>query len=331
MLMNLIPMLLVVAAGGTHTDTSFAVPTGSQLAVHNFQGDIVVRPWGKNQVRIIAEHGARARIVVNREGTSYDVRARGPRRPESVDYMITAPPWMALDVEGVHGDIDIEGWKSDVVVETVNGNVALTGGEGLIRLSSVTGEVKVERARGRLQLSTVEDGIEVHDATGEISAEAVIGDVMLDRVRSTLLEASSVNGDIQFTGWVDAAGRYRFSTHNGDLDVQLPQAGDATVNVSTFSGGFESAFPMRFTDAQPGRNFRFTLGTGKASVDLESFMGTINLRRGEPDNSGDDERQEVREARQRAREEQQRAREEQREREQEKREKELEKQSKHGR
>ena len=264
MLMTLIPIVLAAAAGATHTDTSFAVPAGAQLAVHNFQGDIVVRPWGKNQVRIVAEHGDRTRIVVVRDGTSFDVRGRAPRRPESVDYQITAPAWMSLDVEGVHGDVDIDGWKSDVVVETVNGNVALTGGEGLIRLSSVTGGVKVQGSKGRLQLSTVEDGIEVHDATGEISAEAVIGDVMLDRVRSTLLEASSVNGDIQFTGWIDANGRYRFSTHNGDLDVQLPEAGDATVNVSTFSGGFESAFPMRFSETQPGRNFKFTLGTGKA-------------------------------------------------------------------
>ena len=38
-------------------------------------------------------------------------------------------------------------------------------------------------------------------------------------------------------------------------------------------------FPVQLATSRPGRGYRFTLGTGKAMVELESFMGTINLHR----------------------------------------------------
>jgi hypothetical protein len=105
--------------------------------------------------------------------------------------------------------------------------------------------------------------------------------VVLDRVRSRMIEAATVNGDVRFTGWLDGTGRYRLVTHRGNLDVLLPSAADATVLVSTFSGGFQSAFPVRPGVLRPGRSFSFTLGEGRAMMDLQSFEGRINLRQGE--------------------------------------------------
>ena len=61
----------------------------------------------------------------------------------------------------------------------------------------------------------------------------------------------------------------------------LPRTADATVTVSTFSGGFQSGFPLRLGAFRPGRSFSFTLGEGRAQVDLQSFDGHINLRQGD--------------------------------------------------
>ena len=81
---------------------------------------------------------------------------------------------------------------------------------------------------------------------------------------------------------IDDDGRYRLATHRGNLDMLLSPQADATVLVSTFSGGFQSAFPVRLGSLRPGRSFSFTLGDGRALIDLQSFEGRINLRRGEP-------------------------------------------------
>jgi hypothetical protein len=283
MLMSWVPLIMVAVAPMVKTDTSFSVPTGSRLALHNFAGTVFVRPGARNIVRIQATHPRLVRVVVSQEGPSYEIRIRGRHAPQPpVDYQITAPAWMPLDLEGFHCDMDIAGWQSDVMAETVRGGLRLRGGQGLVRLSSMTGGVDVVGSQGRLQISSVQSGVGVHNSEGEISIEAVNGNVVLDRVRSRLIEAATVNGDVQFTGWIDDAGRYRLATHRGNLDVMLPPETDATVLVSTFSGGFQSAFPVQPGAMRPGRNFSFRLRDGRAMVDLQSFEGRINLRQGQP-------------------------------------------------
>jgi hypothetical protein len=51
------------------------------------------------------------------------------------------------------------------------------------------------------------------------------------------------------------------------------------VAVSTFSGEFESEFPVPIRGTRKGKGFNFTLGGGSAQVTLESFQGTIQLVR----------------------------------------------------
>src|SRR5262245_28375787 len=176
-----------------HTDTTITVPQGARLAVHNFQGDIVVRPWPKSAIRVEAEHGPRTMIVVDQEGPSFEVKAQGWRRaPVPVDLQITAPAWVALDLQSVNSDISVDSWMSDVVAETVNGDVEVKGGKGLVRLQSIVGGVKLRGAEGRIQLSSVEDDVDVSDCTGDVSAEAVNGSVVLQRIQSRIVEAATV-------------------------------------------------------------------------------------------------------------------------------------------
>jgi DUF4097 and DUF4098 domain-containing protein YvlB len=282
MIVTLATVLLTASTMTAHTDTTFSVPTGSRLSVNNFGGVIAVRPWGKNAVRIEAEHSERARISVDRQGTSFEVTASTRRGiPARIDYKITAPAWMALNLEGVYTDVSVEGWKSDILAETVKGEVNVQGGEGLIKLSSVEGEVTLTGGRGRIELTAVNEGVNVSDVAGDLTVDAVNGDVLLARIKSKLLEASTVNGDVHFSGPIDDAGRYRFSSHNGDIEIIIADRTNATIAVSTFSGGIESDFPIQIQDSRKGHRMSFTLGTGKASIDLETFEGTINLRRAE--------------------------------------------------
>jgi len=282
MFLTLATLLIASSALNAHTDTSFVVPQGARLVVQNFGGDIVVKAWGKNAVRVQADHSERAQIGVDRSGSSYEVRATTRRGiPARVDYQIMAPAWMALSLGGVYTDVSVEGFKSDVIAETVKGDVVVNGGEGLLRLTSVEGDVKSTGARGRIQASSVNQGVTVIDAIGDLTIEAVNGDVVLKHVLSKLLDASTVNGDVSFSGVIAEGGRYRFASHNGDIDVALSTRVNATISVSTYSGDFESNFPVTLNETKKGRQFSFTLGSGKAVLDLETFQGSINLRRSE--------------------------------------------------
>jgi hypothetical protein len=68
------------------------------------------------------------------------------------------------------------------------------------------------------------------------------------------------------------------------IAMALPEKVDATLTVRTYNGGFKSTFPIKLGDDQnPRKRFTLTLGNGSAHIELESFGGTIALRRpGEP-------------------------------------------------
>src|SRR4029453_14058958 len=99
----------------------------------------------------------------------------------------------------------------------------------------------------------------------------------------TSLDVSTVNGDITFNGSMKDGGSYRLTTHGGDLRVGLGGAPNATVFVRTFQGDFSSDFPIQLPEGQSAREgskrFNFTLGSGSARTELQTFTGDTIVAR----------------------------------------------------
>ncbi len=104
------------------------------------------------------------------------------------------------------------------------------------------------------------------------------GDIELEGIESSNVDVNTVSGDVVYEGTIKDAGHYRFSTHNGDVTLAIPEKANATVSVATFNGDFDSSFPVSVTGTTKHR-FGFTIGTGSARLDLETFNGDIKLRR----------------------------------------------------
>jgi DUF4097 and DUF4098 domain-containing protein YvlB len=261
-------------------DSTVPVERGQRLEVSSYAGDIAVKAWTRNAVRVQAEPGGRTTVEVDRSATSVTVRTEGRRGPPSlVDLQITAPSWMALDLSGVNTDISVVGARGPVSVETVQGQVNVEGGEGLVSLQSVQGSVTLRGAKGSLEVHSVNEDVVVSGSSGELTAETVNGDIALSRVDGSSVTASSVNGDLEYDGTIRNGGRYAFSTHNGDITVTVPGGANAAVSVSTFNGEFVSEFPVTLTETRKGKRFSFMLGSGSAQMTLESFQGSIELVR----------------------------------------------------
>ena len=107
-------------------------------------------------------------------------------------------------------------------------------------------------------------------------AETVNGEIVLERVDATSLDASTVNGDVGYDGPIRSGGRYALSSHNGDMTLAVAEGTSAAVSVTTFNGEFESEFPVTLRETRKGKRFNFTLGAGRAQVSLESFQGTVS-------------------------------------------------------
>ncbi len=270
-------------------DATVPVERGQRLELDLYAGDVDVKTWSRNAVRVVADGDSRARVEIERSATALSIRTSGRRGPPpSTDVELTVPAWMPLDLSGVYTDITIAGVRGPVTAETVQGDVTASGGEGPVSVKSVQGSVSVTGARGRIEANSVNADVEVSRSSGEISAETVNGDIDLQGTDATALTATSVNGDVSYDGPVHSGGRYALSTHNGDITLAVAEGASAAVSVSTFNGEFESDFPVTLTETRKGKRFNFTIGTGSAQVNLESFQGTVRLVRPGAARQGDD-------------------------------------------
>ena len=236
--------VLALAAPTARFDTTFAVPRDARIHLDNLNGSIEIRAWDRNAVRIEPSRGTTDRIDIRTAGSYVHVRAVGSHsRTRAVTYVVSVPVRAAVRITGPFSDVSVSGTEGEIVVDVVQGDVRVRGGSGVIDLRSVQGGVVLE----------------------DVDA----GDVV----------ASAVNGQISFRGVIHDDGRYSLSTHNGSVVVEIPEGTNATVAVSTVTGAVDFGIPVTLTEVRRGERFSVTLGRGTARIDLESFNGTIQIRR----------------------------------------------------
>jgi hypothetical protein len=263
------------------TDLTENVTRGARLAIENFAGEVVIRFWDRDQIKVTARHSMRTKVAVRNTPTAVEIASRGSSGVPSVDYEITAPGWMSVRIEGTYNFVSVEGAQGEVTASTVRGDILVKGGTGLVRAKSIEGIVTIDGAKGRIQAESVNEGIRITGSTGDITASTTNGDITLTGVEAKSVEVETVNGDVLFDGSL-AGGRYRFATHNGDIRVSVPESASATFFVRTYNGDFTTNLPLKGAkpeDASRGRRVTFTLGGGAAEVELESFGGEIVVQR----------------------------------------------------
>jgi len=262
------------------SDTTFAVPAGASLTVHNFGGAIVIHAWNQNRVKVHAEHGSRGRIEVSLVGSTVTIKA-GSRQgaPSVVDFDITVPQDMALTLSGTYTEIQVDGVRGAISAETVDGEVDVRGGSGIITLHSIQGSVTLADATGRIEVNSVNEDVRLSNVSGQIKAETTNGDLTLTGIKSASVEASTINGDVLYEGTITDGGTYVFNSHNGDITVSVPEGANVTMSVATANGDIDASFPLPLTRTDRGHRYTFKLGNGSARLEAESFQGDIELRR----------------------------------------------------
>src|SRR5438128_12696433 len=167
-------------ARAQRSDRTGPVRPAARLEINNVGGEIAVKTWSRNAVRVVAEHSSRDRISVDASDQLVRVKTEAGRRgPSQIDYAVTVPAWMALNLSGVYTDIKVDGAQNEITAETVQGEISVLGGAGNVSLKSVMGAVTLEKARGRIDLSSVNEEIRATEVSGDITAETVNGGVAL--------------------------------------------------------------------------------------------------------------------------------------------------------
>ena len=192
-------------------------------------------------------------------------------------------------------------WKGKIApgkaieIKGVNGDVRGVAGSGDVEVTAVKHARRSDPDDVKIEVVQHEDGVTIcavypSDGRRENTCDAGKGghmnvqdnDVTVDftvRVPAGVrFLGNTVNGDVSYDGTIKDGGRYRFTTHDGDLRVSVPEKASVTVTVSTFDGDFSACFPVQLSRKSKHR-FDLTIGAGSARVELESFNGDIHLCR----------------------------------------------------
>ena len=261
-------------------DRTIDVQPGTRLQLDNHFGNVTIRTWDRSAVRVQGRHPIGTTVEVQPGGSLLTIEADRPGGPTNpVTYTLTVPADMPIEVEVIQGDVDVAGTRAGMDIQSVHGNITVVGGGDVLALESVQGRIKVTGARGRVNVGTVNQGIELIDIRGDVQAEAVNGPIHMRGVEAGRVSAETVNGSVSYEGSIRNDGWYRFSTHNGGIELTIPSNVGATFTASTFNGTLHTAFPVTLHEAKEGKEFTFTLGSGGARIELESFNGTMSIRR----------------------------------------------------
>lgn len=264
-------------------DTTFAVAAGGQLDVYNHEGTVNITTWDRDEMRIRAHwDDGRRPISIRTSGSRVRVRVE-PKNAGMpyVDFEITMPRSMSVAVQGVEVETKIQAAGGNISVQTVEGTIEVVGGRGNVSLQAVSGSVNVRDANGKISVNAIEGGVTIENSRGAMNVESVDGDVILRGIDSDNVGVNAVDGNVTFSGTIRDDGRYFMSTHDGDLDITIPRNANARVSVATFDGDLVSDIPIQLEGDFSQKRFSFTLGSGRALMELSSFDGVIRLTQGE--------------------------------------------------
>lgn len=278
MLLNIVTGALLAAALPQGMDTTFAVDPNARLELHNSSGYIVVRTWDRNEVRVRADNFFSGGFVIERTSSTLRIGARRwDDDDDDIDYLLTVPASMDLDLRASDGDVTVDGAMGEVTVRVSDGDVIIRGGSGRVSAYTSDGSITAEGVAGRIRLESSDGDITVEGATGDIEIDATDGTVELWEIEAASVKVNNVDGEIVFDGILDARGSYSLVTHDGDISIHIPESSGARVSLAMYDGDFSSNFTITFPSWPKGRRVEFTLGGGGAELVAETFDGDIML------------------------------------------------------
>ena len=281
--------LVIASAGVADADRtvneSRPLDPGGQVEISNISGEVNVIGWSGDAVIIEGrlEEGIKE-LAISSGGSRVSIEARQMRRRGySAEAFLTVkiPTAAGLEVETISADITVDGVDGEVELESVSGKVEVSGRPSLLEAASVSGNVVATATAGRSELESVSGDVIVRSASGRLEAGSVSGNIEIEGGELHSLNAETVSGSIFCAAVPSGSGRFSLETMSGTVEMVVSESADADYYVETYSGDIRNTIgpkPRRTDDYGPGKELRFSTGSGGGRVVIESFSGSVKIR-----------------------------------------------------
>jgi hypothetical protein len=233
---------LTAAALADNTfDRTLNVSGQPDLYVSTGSGNIKIMPGGGNQIHIIGhvhagwsafgDISARVQRIVDhppitQQGNAVHIGDSNDRElfnNLSIDYEITVPADVALNLHSGSGDIEVNHVARYLAASSGSGNVRAHGIHGPSSLESGSGDLELEdEAQGDVKARTGSGSIRVHGLNGGFNARTGSGDIEADGHLQGASTISTGSGDVRLHLSPDSRFTLEGSTGSGDIRVHMP-------------------------------------------------------------------------------------------------------------
>ena len=234
---------------------------------------------------------------------TYDLSRINTRDVDTVDFIVTVPNEVTVDVDAGMGEVKVSGTNGnvtifndfgDVIVENVQGaiNVETKGGRvdaslidaanGNIDLASGFGEVSLEQATSKdIKLYSNSGLLEMDDvrASGDIEMSTDFGDIFFNNGSSNLLTVETKGGKVSL-GQLNLRGALTVQNSFGEIELEQAkatsydlQAGSGSVTVNGGQGKIKAYSDFGPIIIKNAENATVDLDTKSGSVDFEGSLG----------------------------------------------------------
>jgi DUF4097 and DUF4098 domain-containing protein YvlB len=270
----LVPGLLFLgvasASAGDRITQHFRVDPHPVVAIHNPSGTVTVRAWTKSEVMVVAERTTtESEVDATQTGNRVDILTRPVSDTAApgelrTDLEISVPQDAELEIHDDAGGVNVSDVLGDMNVETIAAGVDL------------------EDAAGYLNVKTVDGSFQCVHCTGRIEVSSISGNFRFIDIHSPYVRAQTSTGNILFNGEFLPDAIYRLKNYSGVIEVRFSPGDSFDLSASSIKGKVHNEARL---DPPSHRHFLPRLGTalfgtlnsGRASVQLSSFDGTINI------------------------------------------------------
>jgi DUF4097 and DUF4098 domain-containing protein YvlB len=264
-------------AAETRKEAKIDIAPGGTVNVVNGAGSVTLHSGSGRQVlATYTVHSDKVEVDQNLSADKQRVELRTHALPGQqptadearVDYDVTVPAGISVNVETTSAPITAEG---------VNGDIGL---------SSETGQISVHNAsKSHVRVRSMTAPVILSDVSlTRVDIQSAGGAVHLKNVTGQRVSAATTSGNIEYRGDCSGGGDYLFTTHSGAIDVTLPPIASVDLTARSTNGTVENDFPLQekthnsFVPMQ-GRSFAGTSNSGSSSVELQSFSGKIRVKK----------------------------------------------------
>jgi DUF4097 and DUF4098 domain-containing protein YvlB len=143
----------------------------------------------------------------------------------TIDYEITAPAAVALNLHSGSGDIETDHLGRYISASSGSGNVRARGISGPAELQTGSGDIELgELAAGDVKARTGSGNVHIHGLNGGLIAHSGSGDIDADGHLNGAATLESGSGSVKLHLGNDAHFNLEASTGSGDIRVNFPNA-----------------------------------------------------------------------------------------------------------